>query len=189
MLDTINEPGKHQAHNAVPEGESLGGLFAEACKRHGTRTAVTCGAESVTYSELNARAVRVASALEGLKMAPGAIVAIYLERSIDLVVAMLGVIQSGAAYLPIDASYPAARVLETLEDAGPVALITEVGLKATLGSVQMPLVLIKDLKDGSFATGRESTADDLAYVIYTSGSHGQAEGCHGDARQRYEVAE
>ena len=166
-----------QARPAALDEGSLGGRFAEVCRRHGERTAVTFGTKSVTYAELNQRAARVAAALQPMHVARGAIVAIYMERSIDLVAAMLGVIQAGAAYLPIDSSYPAARVLETLADAVPIAVLTDCELGLGLGEAAVPLLFVEELSlDLAAGVARGVDADDPAYVIYTSGSTGKPKG-------------
>jgi amino acid adenylation domain-containing protein len=154
---------------------TLSSLFAQVCERFGERTAVSLGTESVTYAELNERAGWVAGELQARGVTPGAIVAIYLERSIDLVAAMLGVIQAGAAYLPIDASYPQARVLETLGDAMPAVVVTTRELAGRLGSAGVATVMVEE-PGGVRGQGCVGSADDLAYVIYTSGSTGKPKG-------------
>ena len=154
---------------------SLWSSFAEVCARHGARTAVTLGTESVTYAELKDRSAQVAAALQALNVPAGALVAIYLERSTGLVAAMLGVIQAGAAYLPIDSSYPLTRVLETIKDALPVAVISERGL--AIAGLDTPVVLMEDVSPphGGLCDV-QSGPEDLAYVIYTSGSTGKPKG-------------
>ncbi len=174
MIDTISKAAGQEASrmNEV----TLGSLFAEVCERFGQRTAVSLGADSVTYAELHVRAGQVAAGLYARGVRPGDLVAIYLERSIDLVAAMLGVIQAGAAYLPIDASYPQARVQETLGDARPAAMVTSGLLSQRLGDAGVVPLLVEELVEASVTKPYMGAADDLAYVIYTSGSTGRPKG-------------
>ena len=175
MLETISET-IHQTERTIG-GASLGSLFAQVCERHGGRTAVSFGGESITYAELNQAAGRVATALSTINLPPAALVAIYMERSIGLVAAMLGVIQAGAAYLPIDASYPVARVLDTLEDAKPVAILTERALSLSLAGTGLETIFVDELGDVvQDVAPHEVQPNNLAYVIYTSGSTGRPKG-------------
>ena len=100
-------------------GETLATLFAQVCARFADKAAVTLGHESISYGELDEVADRVAAALMDEGAGAGTIVAICLERSIDMVVAMLGVVKCGAAYLPLDAAYPAQRIAPTTRMAKP----------------------------------------------------------------------
>ncbi len=173
MIETISEAAGQDANREADV--TLGSLFARICERFGERTAISLGAESVTYAELDARAGRVAAGLQARGVQPGAIVAIYLEQSMDLVAAMLGVIQAGAAYLPLDASYPQARVLETLGDARPAMVVTSRALAGRLGDAGAATVLVEELAV-SRAQLYVGAPEDLAYIIYTSGSTGRPKG-------------
>src|ERR1700677_972415 len=116
-LPALNE--YRMKDQAGRQGASLAELFAEVCAKHGERAAVTLDGKSITYSELNATSNRIASALMEQGARPGTIVAICLERSVEMIAAMLGVAKSGAAYLPIDPGYPVARIAETISDVNP----------------------------------------------------------------------
>ncbi|ROP36112.1 non-ribosomal peptide synthase protein (TIGR01720 family)/amino acid adenylation domain-containing protein [Saccharothrix texasensis] len=136
-------------------------LFAAQAARTPDAVAVTCEGEHLTYRELDERTNRLAHHLVGLGAGPERIVALRLPRSLDQVVAVLAVLKSGAAYLPLDPAYPAERIAATLDDARPVAVLSE----------------IPDL------AGQPATAptpalrpDHSAYVIYTSGSTGRPKG-------------
>ncbi|NUR92557.1 MAG: amino acid adenylation domain-containing protein, partial [Nonomuraea sp.] len=140
--DLVSEPG-----------DTLPGLFEAQARR-------TPGARAVgswTYAELNARANRLAHKLIAHGARPGAIVALSLPRSPDLVAALLAVLKSGAAYLPLDPSYPAGRVDHMIADAGPVCLVDESWLTG-----------LDDWLDHD--PERDLRPGDAAYVIYTSGS-------------------
>ncbi|SNS48086.1 amino acid adenylation domain-containing protein [Granulicella rosea] len=164
------------------DGATLLSLFAGSVQRHGDRTAVTCGQARLTYIELDRAAARMASRLAQCNLVHGDIAAIYLDRSADMITALLGVLRRGAAYLPIDPAYPAARVLDTLEDARPRVLITTKELAARLPrelSNTVAFVLLDATDDDvleDVIAPFEAAPEDVAYVIYTSGSTGKPKG-------------
>jgi amino acid adenylation domain-containing protein len=163
---------------AATDSTTLIEQFERVCAAFGDRVAVTCGADEVTYEALDSAANRFARALLSRHLAKDAIVAIYLERSISMLSAMLGVLKAGCAYLPIDPTYPAARVAQTLEDAGPAAIVTDTRLAAALPSLKLD-VLLADQPPAAADDSNpplQATADSLAYVMYTSGSTGKPKG-------------
>ena len=175
MTAMIFEPGLQQADIEAEKPASLASLFAAACDRFENRVAVTIGAEHRSYAQLGAEAGRVAGALAAAGVGRGHIVAILLERSIDMVAAMLGVVQAGATYLPLDTSFPPARLQETLADAKPSLLLTQDALVAALDTAGLTVLLMTGL--GVEATPRVQVfPDDIAYIIYTSGSTGRPKG-------------
>ncbi|QWF76787.1 amino acid adenylation domain-containing protein [Amycolatopsis sp. CA-230715] len=150
-------------------------LFEEQVARTPEAVAVEFRGEHLTYAELDARAVRLAGHLVDRGVGAGSIVGLVLPRSADLVVALLAVLKTGAAYLPIDPSYPRDRVSFILGDAGPQVVLTTAVLRG-----RYPAELVLDELD---LTGRPAalrTADphpaSAAYVIYTSGSTGTPKG-------------
>ncbi|PHQ52121.1 non-ribosomal peptide synthetase [Streptomyces cinnamoneus] len=159
-------------------------LYEDAARRHPGRTAATCDGASLTYAGLSARANRLARLLAGRGIGPGAIVALALPRSLDLVVGLLAVAKSGAAYLPLDPDYPADRLAYMLQDAAPAAVVTDTATAARVPAHDLPVVLV----DGTEAEGlaptdlsdddrtRPQRPGDVAYVIYTSGSTGRPKG-------------
>lgn len=165
-----------QTNRAVHE------LISEQAALHPDSLAVTCDGISISFGELNARANQLAHRLLGMGVKPNTLVAIGLERSIDMVVGMLGIMKSGAAYLPLDPSYPRERLAFTLEDAAPLAFVTTSTGRPTLPPSDLPMILLDQDAD---SLSRESTADpqvaidpqSLIYVIYTSGSTGRPKGC------------
>ncbi|MFI9008492.1 amino acid adenylation domain-containing protein [Actinosynnema sp. NPDC053489] len=136
-------------------------LFAAQAARTPDAVAVTCEGEHLTYRELDERTNRLAHHLVGLGAGPERIVALRFPRSLDQVVAVLAVLKSGAAYLPLDPAYPPERIAATVEDARPVATLSEIpdltGLPATAPTPAL-------------------RPDHAAYVIYTSGSTGRPKG-------------
>ena len=139
--------------------------------------AVRFGGQRVSYAELDARADAIAASLCAAGIERGALVAICLDRSPDMVAALLGVHRAGAAYLPLDPDFPAARLDYIVRDAGAAALLTEARLAETLPGCTLPRILIDDISDAAVAVPEPTMgADDLAYVLYTSGSTGNPKG-------------
>jgi hypothetical protein len=144
-------------------------------------TAVICNDERVSYNELNRRANRLAHFLHSRGVGPETLVGIYLERSVDMLVAQLGVLKAGAAYVPLDRHYPPERIRFMLADANPAFLITSEDLSVGLPPSQHALIeLESDRKSIAQCSddnpGMFLSPDHLAYVIYTSGSTGLPKG-------------
>ncbi len=164
---------------------TLPGLFEAQAGRTPDAVAVDCDGTELSYQELNARANRLARLLADRGAGPDSVVAVLMERSAWLVTALLGVLKAGAAYLPVDPGYPAARIALMLADAQPACVITAGGLApgpAHAGLAVLDLdqpALATELTGGDAADrdrpGAQSAAH-LAYVIYTSGSTGQPKG-------------
>ncbi|NHB98849.1 non-ribosomal peptide synthetase, partial [Photorhabdus stackebrandtii] len=158
--------------------------FEQQVKLAPDATAVVFEGQSLSYGELNRRANRLAHHLLALGVQPDDRVAICVERSLEMVVGLLGVLKAGAAYLPLDPAYPAERLAYMLSDAAPVALLTQTALLETLDS-HLPTVVLDagspSVLDGAPDSNPDSrarglTSHHLAYVIYTSGSTGQPKG-------------
>jgi len=155
-------------------------LFETQAERTPNATAVTFEASSLTYRELNQRADALAGQLRALGVGPDVLVALFLDRSLDMVVGMLAVLKAGGAYVPLDPAHPRARLAYMLEDAQPLILLTQSRLQPDLPPHRAQLVVIDG--EAPFApAGGQVTApghdpSHLAYVIYTSGSTGQPKG-------------
>jgi amino acid adenylation domain-containing protein len=136
----------------------------------------------VTYGELNRRANGVARRLRSLGVGAEAVVGVCVERSAGMVVALLGVLKAGAAYLPLDPQYPAARLEAVLEDAGVAVLLTQASLADKVSACSVPEVICVDegRPDDDACGGEDlevkAAGESLAYVIYTSGSTGKPNG-------------
>ncbi|WP_345017456.1 amino acid adenylation domain-containing protein, partial [Streptomyces shaanxiensis] len=171
---TVEQP----VHHRVPD------VFAAHVAATPHAAAVTCGDQHLTYAELDERANRLAHHLIGLGAGPGTLVGVSLERDIDLVPTLLGVLKSGAAYLPLDPTNPVDRLAYVLDDAGAPLLITRTRHVATFAGIHDgPVVLLDGDTDRAALAARPATApavagtpDDLMYVIYTSGSTGRPKG-------------
>jgi len=141
--------------------------------------AVGDGSESLTYEQLNRRANQLARRLQRAGAGRDRLIAIGMERSVDMVVGLLAILKSGGAYLPVDLDYPMERLEFTLGDARPVALLTSSASAAAWPKSDAPVVLVDDPSLESEETADIGDADPeaLAYVIYTSGSTGRPKGC------------
>lgn len=143
--------------------------------------AVADGARQITYRELDRRADQLANHLQSLGVAPGHVVALCLERSLEMVLATVAVLKAGAVYLPLDPENPRERLGYMLADGGARAVITQDRFAAAVDG-HGPVVCRLDAEharieqSSSERAPRASTTDDLAYVIYTSGSTGRPKG-------------
>ncbi|MGN6092485.1 MAG: non-ribosomal peptide synthetase, partial [Luteibacter jiangsuensis] len=138
--------------------------------------------QQLPYGELNARANQLAHHLRALGVGPETRVALCLERSLELVVGILGVLKAGGAYVPLDPSYPAERLRFLVDDSAPAVLLTQGGMAAGVADASLPVL---DLTADAALWAAQPTSNPpragltsghLAYVIYTSGSTGQPKG-------------
>lgn len=132
--------------------------------------------QSVSYAMLDACADAVAAALEAAGVGPGDLVGLCVDRSPDMVAALLGIHRVGAAYLPLDPDFPAARLAYIVEDAGPTLLLSEAARAGALSPTDRPVLLMDDIAPGTPERRVIAAPDDLAYVLYTSGSTGNPKG-------------
>ena len=139
--------------------------------------ALTCDGQTLTYAEVNRRANQLAHRLRSLGVAPDTLVGVHLERSAELVIALLGILKAGGAYLPLDPAYPKDRIRFMLEDAEVSIVVSASALAGGLPQSEAQLVAIEDT-DGEPDENLSSTTgvENLAYVIYTSGSTGNPKG-------------
>ncbi|MFJ7275145.1 amino acid adenylation domain-containing protein [Kitasatospora sp. NPDC098663] len=160
---------------AVREGTLLDRI-AERTAATPDAVAVVFEGTTLTYRELDERAARLAGALAVAGAGPDRIVAVAVPRSAELMVALLAVLKSGAAYLPLDTEYPPERLTGMVEDAAPVCVLTAPGLEAALPAVPGVPVLTVDAQAPAPVTPTAPDADHAAYVIFTSGSTGRPKG-------------
>ena len=142
---------------------------------------MVCGDRRLTYRELDDRADRLAHHLAALGVGPGALVGVLLERSPDLIVALVGILKAGGAYLPLDPEAPPQRLAFLLEDGGARLVLSQASLRDRLAASGVQSLCIDDVADlgngGGPAIRRPSPgAEGLAYVMYTSGSTGVPKG-------------
>ncbi|HEX2195978.1 MAG TPA: amino acid adenylation domain-containing protein, partial [Actinomycetota bacterium] len=137
--------------------------------------ALVSGDAEMTYGELNDRAAAVAADLRRRGVGPGDVVAVLLERSFDLVAAQLGILEAGAAFLPLDPSYPQRRLSFMLHDARPRAVVSDAATATRFDLGGLDVVAVSAGGPATFDPP-DLRPDDLAYVIYTSGSTGEPKG-------------
>ena len=164
-------------------------LFADQARRRPEAVAVTCGDERLTFRELDERSSRLAAALRGAAPGPGAPSGVRLDRSATLVTALFGVLKAGAAYVPLDPAYPAARLEFMVRDCGAGLVLTGgVGGRGRgVGRAHLaPWPRRRVPRGRTGRAGRPGRGgwgrSSAAYVIYTSGLTGDAQGRRGRAR-------
>jgi amino acid adenylation domain-containing protein len=158
--------------------------FEAQCDRAPERIAVHAGSNVLSYAELEQRANRIAQALRSHGVRRGALVGIAVDRGVDMLAALLGVLKAGAGYVPLDPQFPHERLAYMAADAGLALLLTSQEHAAHFDLRGRPVLLVDDVLAGLAATpaeriGRDAGAaspEDVAYVIYTSGSTGRPKG-------------
>ncbi|WP_156752000.1 non-ribosomal peptide synthetase, partial [Mycobacterium sp. E2497] len=175
----LDEWGNRAVSTRTVTWPSILEAFAAHVGRTPDAVAVRCGDRTLTYRELDRAANRLAHLLIDRGAGPGECVALLADRSAEAVVAILAVLKTGAAYLPIDPGLPAARIEFVLADAAPVAALTTAGLRSRLDGFDRPVVDVDDpalhARPAS-APSATPPADDVAYIIYTSGTTGTPKG-------------
>jgi len=180
ILEVFNQEG-----TAYPREKTITELFERQAERTPGNTALTFEQESITYEELNRRANCLAHKLRGLGVGADDFVAVFTQRSIEMIVGIYAVLKAGGAYVPINTFYPADRIRYILEDCKPKALLIY-GDAPKKEIEQLNLnkehIRVIDLADSTIFQeaadnpDRENTSGDLAYVIYTSGTTGKPKG-------------
>jgi amino acid adenylation domain-containing protein len=167
----------NETRTEFPRGRTMMELFAEQVSRRGEAPAVTCGKERLSYAELDCRSNQLGRYLMNLGVGPEKLVGISMERSVEVVLAMLAILKAGGAYVPIDPAYPPDRLRFMMEDSGIAVLLTTGRLAHQMPEIKAPvLCLDRDWDDVAQQSDQRfqsrSFAENLAYVIYTSGSTG-----------------
>ena len=187
-LPLLSEAERHQllvewndTQTEYPQNKCIHELFEQQVEKTPDAVAIVFQDQQLTYRELNQRANQLAHYLRALGVKPEVLVCIYVERSIEMVVGLLGILKAGGAYVPLDPTYPTERLDHMLSDFQPLVLLTQQHLVESLPEYQAQVVCLDS--DWSAITQEsrknlvsEVTAENLAYVIYTSGSTGQPKG-------------
>src|SRR5579859_7539241 len=186
-LPVLAEPERHQLlvewnETAAPLPERcVHELFVEQATRTPDAVAAAFGDAQLSYAELDARSNQLAHHLQGLGVGPEVMVAICMERSLDMVVGLLGIVKAGGAYVPLDPDYPAERLTFMLDDTAAPVLLTQERLLPQLPAHQAQCVCVD--RDRPAIVGQPSSPVEsgagprnLAYVMYTSGSTGTPKG-------------
>jgi amino acid adenylation domain-containing protein len=168
-LSTAEAPARH------PQ-DSVHGLFADIARQRPSDVAIAWAGGQMTYAELDARANRAAAGLQALGVVAGSTVALLIERSAQAVVALLGILKAGAAYLPLDAAYPTERLVFTINDARAAVVIASADAADIAGTCARWTSLQRLEDHAASATLPGGNGEALAYVMYTSGSTGTPKG-------------
>ncbi len=167
------------------EGATLAELFERQVTASPDRIAVKCNEEELSYRELNKRANRIANKLRVLGVNPGDIIPILVDRSVNLFAGILGILKSGAAYLPLDPEYPEERIGYMLDHSKAKMVLTEENLQNKLPEEKITLLMsmCTDESNSCLNPSVINESKDLAYVLYTSGSTGKPKGVMIEHRQ------
>ncbi|WP_156737857.1 AMP-binding protein, partial [Mycobacterium scrofulaceum] len=157
---------------------SIPELFAAQVDRVPEAVAITCGGRSWTYGEVDESSNRLARLLVEYGAGPGECVGLVAERSAEAVVAILAVLKTGAAYLPIDPGLPATRIEFMLTDAPPIAAVTTAGVRSRLDGSDVAVIDFDDPEMAAQPAGPlpPPAPENVAYIIYTSGTTGVPKG-------------
>jgi amino acid adenylation domain-containing protein len=173
--------GWNATKSEYPQTMCLHQLIEAQTKRTPEAIAVVMGKEQISYRVLDERASQLANYLQQRGVGPETLVGVFLERSIDMVVVLLGVLKAGGAYIPLDPAYPAERIAFILEDAGARLLLTQQDLVGILASGNATVITMDAMKGPVAKQSKrvpkaKLTPQNLAYVLYTSGSTGKPKG-------------
>ncbi|NOQ25399.1 MAG: amino acid adenylation domain-containing protein [Bacteroidales bacterium] len=186
-IDILTEDEKHQVlyefNNTkadYPTDKTIHQLFEDQVEKTPENIALSLNGETVKYSELNAKVNQLAWKLREQGVKNDSVVGLFVERSIEMVVGILGILKSGGAYLPIDTEYPKDRISYMFEDSKLQILLVNTDISNL--NLETEQYLIYDLRDeSSYASNTSNpdvigTPEDLVYIIYTSGSTGKPKG-------------
>ena len=170
-----------------PQGVCIHDLFEAQAAATPERIALISGDRRLTYAELDRRSNQLARYLKHLGVGPESFVGVCVDRSLEMVVAMLAIFKSGGVYVPLDPEHPLERLSLIIKDAGITVLLTETPLSPRFRerAKVVSLDAVREMKPslGVESLGRQAQPEDLAYVIYTSGSTGQPKGVMVEHRQ------
>ncbi len=167
--------------NYYPQDKCIHQLFEEQVQLTPDAVAVVFDTERLTYRQLNNRANQLAHYLRSKGVAPEVLVGICVERSVEMLVGLLGILKAGGAYVPLDSSYPKERIAYMLEDSEVSVLLTQSSFVEKLPSNILMVVLLDTVEQSIASQTQENPVnqtkpDNLAYIIYTSGSTGKPKG-------------
>ncbi|MEH2448299.1 MAG: amino acid adenylation domain-containing protein [Nostoc sp.] len=171
----------NQTQADYPQDKCIHHLFEEQAERTPNNIAVTFSDQKLTYDELNARANQMAHYLQKLGVGKEVIVGIYVERSLEMIVGILGILKAGGAYIPLDPNYPSERLTFILEDTKTPVLLTQQPLLSGLPTHKAQTICLDTAWEIIAQESQENLPlkthnENLAYVIYTSGSTGKPKG-------------
>jgi amino acid adenylation domain-containing protein len=188
QLPMLTEKERHQiltewndTSTDYPQDKCIHQLFEEQVERTPDAIAVSFQDQQLTYRELNKRANQLAHYLQNLGVKPDVLVGICVERSLEMIVGLLGILKAGGAYVPLDPSYPSERLAHMLSDSQMTVLVTQHDLVSILPEHEAKIVCLdtdrnivsQEIEENLLS---DATPDQLIYVIYTSGSTGKPKG-------------
>lgn len=172
----------NRSDNAAMLGHCVHRLMEAAADANSDKVALICADTALTYGKFNERANRFARVLVGRGIGRGDLVGVALDRSVNLVVMLVAVLKSGAAYVPIDPTFPEKRMMDMMEDTTPKLIVADIGALAALALWKDVCLSIDEMRSESSQITDNTTLeidvqpDDLAYVMYTSGTTGKPKG-------------
>jgi tyrocidine synthetase-3 len=164
----------NQTHRDYPRDKTIHELFAEEVERRPDSVGIV-GSMQLTYGELNQKSDQVARALKEKGLLVGSISGIMVERSVEMVIGILGILKSGAAYMPIDPDYPGERIRFMLKDSDTGMLLTTRLLSEKI-AIEKGMVYLDEIGGNEAGVSYRDTAANFAYIMYTSGSTGWPKG-------------
>jgi len=164
-----------------PREHTVPSLFEVWADRVPDRLAASFADQALTYSQLKQRAYQLAAYLQSLGVGPEVLVALCVERSLEMVIGLLGILKAGGAYIPLDPAYPHERLARVVDDAGAAVVLTQEHLQAALSGITARVICLDRDWSAIAATSRgrlscQVAPENIAYVIYTSGSTGRPKG-------------
>jgi len=187
-IEILREAERHQllmewnqTEREYPRDTGIHRLFEKVVEEFPNAAAVTYEDESLTYQELNTRANQLARYLQDIGVAPETPIALCFDRGLDVIVALLGTLKSGAAYVPLDPAHPLERLAFVLDNSGALVLLTQSHLRSRLPLYRGTELYLDELRETLNSCSGENLAapvagENLAYIIHTSGSMGMPKG-------------
>jgi len=172
----------NQTQTAYPKDQTIVALFEQQVTQTPNNTAVVFADQMLSYQQLNEKANQLAHHLlahQALKTVPNPLIALCVERSLEMVIGLLGILKAGGAYLPIDPTYPSERIAYLLDDSAAPVILTQSKLQAQLPATPAKIIYLDETDYQAQSNQNpmlQSGPNDWVYVIYTSGSTGQPKG-------------
>jgi amino acid adenylation domain-containing protein len=191
LLDDIERHdlvvGNNRTSAIYPKHLTQPQLFEAQAMQTPEAIAVVCGERSMSYRELDIASNRLAHELRKRGVEPASRVAVFLDRSPELIVALLAILKSGSAYIPLDPTYPTERLQYVFENSRPAAIVTQASLRERLAHESLPVIVVDSdslliANQSAEPLAPAASPTDPAYVIYTSGSTGKPKGVPIDHR-------
>ncbi|RYZ35479.1 MAG: amino acid adenylation domain-containing protein, partial [Myxococcaceae bacterium] len=172
----------NQTAEAVPS-ECIHALFEAQARRVPSAVAVVADGRQLTYAELDARANGVAKRLRALGVGPESLVGLYVERTVESIVGMLGILKAGGGYVPMDTSFPTARVKAIAEDASLRVVVTQRAYANAVANLGCQTLIVEDVPADTAHVESGVRGGNAVYAIFTSGSTGRPKGVVVEHRQ------